>query len=392
MGRHVSLLEHALKRSALALAAGAIPIVLAIAFLTLRHPIGVAIAPLENAAVRASADRDVAVAFGKHRLDVLVLGNQGDEGTSDTIILAHLDLDRHTATLVSIPRDAWVTVTGHRSMKINSVIGVGGEKLTARVVSELTGATVDATMVVSPEGAKQIVDAMGGLNVAVEKRMDYDDNYGNLHIHLKPGEQFLTGGQVLEYMRFRHDADSDFGRMRRQQQVVREIAREMSQPAQWGKLPHLLALARKDVRTPLTDAQLQALVETYRSIDTNDVRTLTLPSKVGFVGDASVVFVDERWAKFVGTVLCSPKAPPQDVVIVANATGLSKLDAVVVGALRGGGWNVSTSITEPIVPASEIVGSTPTAARLGRAFSIVKRRDGPATILKIGTDLVPDAG
>ena len=162
-----------------------------------------ALAPVATAVVRAKAERDVSAAFGKHRLNVVILGNQADEGTADTVILSHLDLDRHTATLVSIPRDTWVPVPHHGSMKINSVIGVGGAKLAASIVSKITGAKIDATMVVAPEGAKQIVDALGGVNIDVEKQMDYDDNYGDLHIHLKKGEQFLSGGQVLGYMRFR---------------------------------------------------------------------------------------------------------------------------------------------------------------------------------------------
>ncbi len=351
-----------------------------------------ALAPVATAVVRAKAVRDVAAAFGKHRLNVLVLGNQAEEGTADTIILSHLDLDRHTATLVSIPRDAWVRVPHHGSMKINSVIGAGGAKLAASVVSAMTGATIDATMVVAPEGAKQIVDAMGGVNIDVEKQMDYDDNYGNLHIHLKKGEQFLSGGQVLGYMRFRHDEEGDFGRMRRQQQVVRVIAHEMAQPAEWTKLPRLIALARQDVRTQLTDTQLTALVETYRSVGADDLRTLTLPATYGWVGDTSVVFVDRRWARFVGEILCSPKDPPQDVVLVANATGLSNVDKVIVGALRGGGWNVQTFIDEPAVFASEIVGSTPSADRLRHVFRIVKQRAGRATVLKIGEDLRPGTG
>ncbi|MGP6157060.1 MAG: LCP family protein [Vulcanimicrobiaceae bacterium] len=371
----------------LTLGIGLVVLVFALASGWISHTV----APLTLAAENAKAQKDVAAAFGgKRRLNVLVLGNQDEEGTSDTMILAHLDLDRHTATLVSIPRDTWVAVDGHGSMKINSVIGAGGAKLSSAVVGKLTGAPIDATTVVQPDGAKQLVDAMGGLNVNIEKSMDYDDNYGDLHIHFKAGERYLTGGQVLEYMRFRHDAEGDFGRMRRQQQVVREIAHEMTQPGQWSKLPRLVALARKDVQTALNDQQLTALVEAYHSVAQDDVRTLTLPSRVGWVGDASVVFVDERWAKFVGEILCSPKAPPQDVVLVANATGLTQLDKVIVGALRGGGWNVQTFVDQPTRFTSEIEGSSPTADRLERVFGIVNRRSGKATVIKLGTDLAPE--
>ncbi|MBV8339252.1 MAG: LCP family protein, partial [Candidatus Eremiobacteraeota bacterium] len=195
----------------------AVLVVLAAAIF-LRHPISQALGRFKDAGIAAKATSDVSATFGKHRLNVLVLGYQDDEGLSDAVVLAHLDLDRPTITLVSVPRDTWVHIPGHGHNKINAAIGLGGPQLTAKVVSALTGAPIDATMVVQPEGAKQLVDAIGGLNVNVEKDMDYDDNYGNLHIHLKKGEHYLTGGQVAGYIRFRHDPEGDYGRMRRQQQ------------------------------------------------------------------------------------------------------------------------------------------------------------------------------
>ena len=71
--------------------------------------------PLRQAVLIGSADR----AFHSHRLNVLLLGYQDDEGNSDSLILAHLDIDRRLATLVSIPRDTWVEIPGHGHQKIN---------------------------------------------------------------------------------------------------------------------------------------------------------------------------------------------------------------------------------------------------------------------------------
>ena len=336
------------------------------------------------------ADRDVAAAFHKRRLNFVVLGKQEDEGTTDTIILAHADLDRRIATLISIPRDTWVAVPGHGHMKINSAYGVGGAALTARLIGQLTGAHVDATLAIDPQGAKQLVDAMGGLNVDVERNMDYDDNYGDLHIHLKKGDQYLTGGQVVEYMRFRNDAESDFGRMRRQQQILREIVRELGAPQNWLKIPRLLQLVRKDVTTTLNDSQLQALVELYRGVPSDDVRTFTLPGRPDFVGDASVVIVDDRWAKIIGDVVCSQEEPPSDVVLVANASGTSELAKTVVAALRGGGWNVDSSIDEPTKAQSEVDGAGPAAHRLTTAFAGIRHRPGRDTVLRLGMDVLPN--
>jgi LCP family protein required for cell wall assembly len=328
-------------------------------------------------------------AFGTSKLNLLVLGYQDDEATTDTVILAHLDVDRRTATLVSIPRDSWVPIPKHGNDKINAAYAYGGARMSARVVSTLLGgAPVDAIVALQPEGAAQIVDAMGGLNVNVAESMDYDDNNGELHVHLKKGEQYLNGAQVAGYLRFRHDASSDFGRMKRQQQVLKLMLAQISQPQNWAKLPHIMKFVRKDMHSSLSDQQLLALLEVYRDVPDDNIRTFTLPSKAGWVGDASVVFVDERWAKLIGKLLFMKAEPPQDQVLVANATGNSDFDRTIIGALRGGGWNVRTSIDQPTKSISVVVGNSAAAQALAQVFA-APLRPGSSSTLLLGADLAP---
>jgi LCP family protein required for cell wall assembly len=348
-----------------------------------------------RAPIKRQVDQKVATvsadhAFHRTKLNVLLLGYQDDEETTDTIILAHLDVDRRTATLVSIPRDTWVSVPGEGDEKINAAFSNGGAKMTAEVVSKLLGGIpIDATIALQPEGAAQIVDAMGGLNVDVDENMNYDDNYGRLHIHLKKGEQYLTGSQVVGYMRFRHDAESDFGRVRRQRHVLKLMLDQLSQPQNWAKLPRLLQFARKDVQSTLNDDQLLALLNIYRDVPGDDIRSFTLPSKPGWVGEASVVFADQRWAKLIGKLLFTHADPPQDEVLVANATGDPEFDKTIIGALRGAGWNVPTFVDQPTKNVSFVVGDSPAAQKLSHEFSVT-RRSGSKTTFVIGQDLAPD--
>lgn len=372
-----NLLESLWMRIALVAAAGLGAV--AAGFFVLREPIQ------HRFAAEASFN-----AFGGQKLNILLLGYQDDEMTTDTVILAHLDVDRQTATLVSIPRDTWVPVPGQGHQKINAAYAYGGAKTSAQVVSALMGGVpIDATIALQPEGAAQIVDALGGLNVDVDEDMDYDDNNGQLHIHLKKGEQYLTGSQVVGYIRFRHDASSDYGRMHRQQQVLHLLMDQLSQPQNWAKLPKLLQFARKDVVTALTDQQLAALLEIYRNVPDDNVRAFTLPSKPGWVGDSSVVFVDPRWAKLIGSVLFTKTDPPQDEVLVANATGNADFDKTIVPALRGGGWNVPTFIDQPAKKSSVTIGTNVAAQTLSKTFA-TELRPGTKTTLLIGADLAPD--
>jgi polyisoprenyl-teichoic acid--peptidoglycan teichoic acid transferase len=343
-------------------------------------------APIRQQIVAQTARRS----FGQLKLNVLILGYQADEATTDTIIVAHLDVARRVATLVSIPRDTWVSVPRAGFTKINAAYAVGGAHATAKAASKLLGGIpIDAIVALQPEGAAALVDAMGGLDVNVDEAMDYDDDNGNLHIHLQKGEQHLTGSQVAGYVRFRHDLASDFGRVRRQQQVLKLIMNQLSAPQNWAKLPAIMKLARKDVNTTLSNAQLLSLLTVYRNVPDENVRSFTLPSKIGWVGDASVVFADPRWAKLIGTVLFGRGEPPQDEVLVANATGKLELDRTIVGALRGAGWNVPTFVDTKVKRTSEVVGSSPAALSLAKTFATAIR-PGTKTALVIGADLAPD--
>jgi LCP family protein required for cell wall assembly len=329
--------------------------------------------------------------FGDTKINLLILGYQGDEMTTDTIVLARLDVGRRTATLVSIPRDTWVNVPGEGFGKINSAYAFGGAHATARVASKLFGgAPIDAIVALQPEGAAAIVNAMGGLDVNVDESMDYDDNGGGLHIHLKKGEQHLSGDQVAEYVRFREDPASDFGRVRRQQQVLKLLIDRVSEPQNWAKLPSILRIAHTQIRTTMSPHQLVALLSIYRNVPDENVRSFTLPSRAGWVRDASVVFADPRWAKLIGAVLFGKRDPPQDEVLVANATGNVQLDRTIVGALRGAGWNVPTFIDSKVKRKSVVIGTTPAAASLAKTFATAVR-PGTKTALVLGADLAPDA-
>jgi polyisoprenyl-teichoic acid--peptidoglycan teichoic acid transferase len=328
--------------------------------------------------------------FGALKLNLLILGYQSDEMTTDTIILAHLDVSRRTATLVSIPRDTWVPVPGEGYAKINSAYAFGGAHSTARATSRLLGGVpIDAIVALQPEGAAAIVDAMGGLDCNVDETMDYDDNSGDLHIHLRKGEQHLSGDQVAEYVRFREDAASDFGRVKRQQQVLKLLMDQVSEPQNWAKLPQIMHIARKDINTTMSDRQLLSLLTIYRNVPDDNIRSFTLPSKAGWVGDASVVFADPRWAKLIGSVLFGRGDPPQDEVLVANATGNAMLDGTIVGALRGAGWNVPTFIDAKMKRRSVVVGTSPAAIALAKTFATAIR-PGTKTALVLGADLAPD--
>ncbi len=197
---------------------------------------------------------------------------------SDTMILARLDLRNKKLRLLSIPRDTRVQIPGDGNDRINSAYAIGGPHLSETVVQNLIQIPIDYYVRIKEEGLKHLVDAIGGIDVDVEKNMDYDDRWGNLHIHLKKGFQHLNGEKSAEYSRFRHDETGDYGRIERQQKVVKAIQKRFTDPAVLADIPKIVQVAKDNVETDLKFTQLFALASIFKSTRIASVQTFTLPT------------------------------------------------------------------------------------------------------------------
>ncbi|MBQ5860328.1 MAG: LCP family protein, partial [Selenomonadales bacterium] len=158
-------------------------------------------------------------------VNVLVLGvdiREGDIGRSDTIFVMSLNREKNVATMLSIPRDSYVPIPGRGWDKINHAYAYGKGKLTRRTVENLLNIEIDYLVEVDRKGVEKMIDAIGGVEIDVEKRMYYEDPWdddGGLVIDLEPGLQTLDGEEAVQYVRYR-DKEGDIGRARRQQKFL----------------------------------------------------------------------------------------------------------------------------------------------------------------------------
>ena len=172
-------------------------------------------------------------------MNLMVIGHDCDyndkdqviktQGRSDMLMEAHLDFDRKTVTLLSIPRDTRAAIPGHGVSKINAAHFYGGPSLTEKTVEANFGVPSDKFIALDFQGFEKAIDLLGGVDLKVDRKMDYDDNWGHLHIHLKPGMQHLNGQQAMGFVRFRH-ADSDFVRIQRQQTLLAALKAKLARP------------------------------------------------------------------------------------------------------------------------------------------------------------------
>ncbi|MEN6641713.1 MAG: LCP family protein [Armatimonadia bacterium] len=228
---------------------------------------------------------------GVERMHLVLMGaddRPGEPGRSDTLMVVWLNPEQKRAAIMSIPRDTRVDIPNHGSTKINHAYAYGGPKLTTMTVEQLLGVTTDGYVKVNFEGFVKAVDVLGGVDVVVQdvegegRGMNYDDNWGNLHVHLKPGPQHLDGYQVMGYCRYRKSnyhnlGDGDGGRAKRQQEFLRAI---VQQKLKVSNLPALLSAGRTIMGcldTNLSWRQCVDLMRLLKSMNTADIKTVTIP-------------------------------------------------------------------------------------------------------------------
>lgn len=223
-------------------------------------------------------------------------GGQSDpfKGTrTDTLMLISIDPFTKSVNAVSIPRDSKVFIAeDHGLDKINSAHAVGGPDLTVRTVEQTFGVKISHYIVIDRNGVKDLVGALGGVPVFVEKRMRYVDHSAGLNIDLYPGYQNLTPVEAEGYLRFRHDAIGDIGRIKRQQWFVRGLVKKMQSPEMIMKIPQIIQLASKYIRTDMNFYELSQFAAYSKSINLSDVQTATLPGKPSKYGRVSYWILD----------------------------------------------------------------------------------------------------
>lgn len=197
---------------------------------------------------------------------------------SDTMMLARIRTSDKTVSLVSIPRDTKVYLTqSGRIGKINAAFAMGGAEQAVRVVERALGIPIDRFAVINLHGIKDVIDALGGVDLYIEKGMRYHDNSGNLHINFEPGDQHLDGQKAMEYLRFRHDQLGDIGRIRRQQKMLTALTKKFNDPWIITKIPHLIEVGLPHLQTDLNVDEMLRLGWFGRNLNRGSVHVATLP-------------------------------------------------------------------------------------------------------------------
>ena len=216
--------------------------------------------------------------------NTLIVGTDLNGYHTDSIMIASFDVKNHKVNVLSVPRDTIVNVK-RTNKKLNAAYSVTGEpgnvdKLYEELES-IVGFQPDKYVIVSTQGFVDMIDAIGGVEVDVQRDMKYTDPTQDLYIDIKKGLQTLNGYDSMCFMRFRYGyAEGDVGRVRAQQQFVKALMDKMIRPETLTKLPELCDLVMKNVKTDMTVGNLVWLgTEALKMNLETDLHTYILPGE-----------------------------------------------------------------------------------------------------------------
>ena len=248
-------------------------------------------------------------------------------GRTDTIMLARLNPYNNCLNVLSIPRDTLVNIPGHGIQKINAANVLGGPDLTMRTVSSFLDLPVDNYLILNVHGLVEMINELGGLTVEIPKPMRYMDWTAKLRIDLNPGFHTLTGNQAMGFVRFRHDALGDIGRVQRQEIFIRALLDRAAKPDAWLHIPKLISIAQNYIDTNMNMTFILKIANFMRGVPKNNRCMVMLPGHFSGTGDwlAEPDDIHKIVAKFLGSNFVSAERRQIKLVIInmsAN-TGLA---------------------------------------------------------------------
>ncbi|MBO7673103.1 LCP family protein [bacterium] len=269
-------------------------------------------------------------AFGLPRQNVLILGVDDNPdvkdlwtGTrTDTIIIVNIDPKTKSLNAVSVPRDSKVFLANNKGInKINSAHVIGGIDLTKKTVEKTLGIRIHRFVLVHENIVKDLVNALGGVDIYIEKPMQYRDRTAKLNINFAPGMHKLNGQEAVEYLRFRHDKMGDIGRTQRQQWFLRGVVKKLQEPSTISKIPELISIANQYIKTDIPPSEMLQYADFMRHLDLSKTEIATLPGQPNQKGYISYWILDpEKTQEVVNRLLYRdrPRNTTPEKQIVAN--------------------------------------------------------------------------
>ena len=284
-------------------------------------------------------DSNILAPVENGKINVLLLGVDESGLRSDTIMVAAYDVNEAKVNLMSIPRDTKIKIENRGiTRKINEVHALNSKKKNgeivgaeamAEAVTQLTGIPINYYAEFSFASIDNLFDVLGPVEFNVPdiegggRGMNYDDPYQNLHIHLKPGLQKLSGNQIQQFLRYRKSnygvgTGSDTDRVARQQELFKAIIDQKVNISILPKVPAIFSQISKEIKTNIQTGDITKYIRHIAKLSGESVTTYTLPGENKTLSGGSYFVVNlEETATMLRDVF-GYEGTPTDKVTVSD--------------------------------------------------------------------------
>ena len=260
-------------------------------------------------------------------------------GRTDTMMVVNYNILEDKLSIVSIPRDTLITLNNKRE-KINAAHAIGGVKASIDAVENLLGIDINYYAMIDYSGFRELVDALGGIDMDITRNMNYDDPSQNLSIHFKKGEKVhLDGKKAEEFFRWRKNndgtgfADGDLGRIQNQHLFIKKVMEKVKSPTTLVRIPKILKTIPKYMDTNMEADSIIKYGYKIKGLSDENIKTATLKGEAKYIKGISYFIYNKEKNKEILSTLKSGKSNGNkinkdelklQVLNCTNKTGLAK--------------------------------------------------------------------
>ncbi|ANF12976.1 LCP family protein [Clostridium butyricum] len=262
---------------------------------------------------------------GNKPVNILLLGmdigdpNQEDNKDikrTDTIMVVNYNPETDKITTVSVPRDTLIQNNGN-SVKINSAFAIGGYSRIKTEVEGLLNVNINYIVKVDYDAFVDIIDAIGGVKMKIERNMIYDDEGQNLHINFKAGETVkLDGQKAQEFFRRKNNdgsgfANGDLDRIQNQQKFIAKVIDKCTNPLIVFRIPKIMSAIGNNVETNMSPFSIIKYGLKFMGVSNNDISMLTAAGTPKTINGQSFLVFDKNSNKDIISQLASSEVSSQ---------------------------------------------------------------------------------
>lgn len=207
----------------------------------------------------------------------LLLGtdNDGNERSrTDTMMVLSWEKNKGKIRVISLMRDIYAEIPGYKSYKLNTAYYLGGVQTAKDTISGMFGIPIHHYAIIDFENFESVVDLAFPKGVEMNVQKEMSEKIG---VTLTPGLKKLNGQELLGYARFRADSEGDFGRVKRQQEVIAALKKETLRPSSLMRLPKVLGAVSNYIETDLTEKDAILKMMPLLTGGNLEIETMTVP-------------------------------------------------------------------------------------------------------------------